>query len=364
MIEVRARAGFSMSPTYWEIRKQLEPSLAYANDVDRFMHQCEPTFDRDPIFEFEGKSLNLQWQSGEMTREVLDKLPSPDRTRAAILALSLFIDWINVQPYEWFPFYEEGDSRRQELDWVIDDLRGGSAWNPRLKRFRKQGYSGRYRATVTPFLDGVFNQVLMNRDSERIPTLIDTPEEAGFISVFDNPFIPTAQELATLGIDSLILSLRTLFGRSPVEKADWEVMAIESFAWSWQFLNQPVGGSRQAHWERRINREGVGPGVVEGLFDNNYWYFAGQEDLQDWYEDDLQQQELEELFAANGPGWYEPSSSEFIGRQLPFYMVLGEVVDRDDSAPTRVPIHYIEFWLRWFELVRCRFPIHHWEAQL
>lgn len=354
-----------MEPTIWEIYKQLEPSVEYPTDVDRFMHLCEPWLPRQSQFEYLGKDWNLNWQIGELTKTVLAELPKVERIRAAILALSLFIDLLNSKPYAWFPLYDEGDERRQQLDWVIDDLREPQHWSDRPQKFTRRAYGRRYQATVTPFLDEVLNSVLDRQDVDRVPRYIGQPEDE-FVPVDMNDIpLPTAQEMAMLGIDSLILAVRRFLARSGNDidtDFSWEVMAVESFAWSWQFLNQPVGGSREAHWVAEIDRNEI----FTGLADNNLWFFEDRFDIHDYWDDPEQQEGLELLFAQHGRGWYDPSAEEYIGRELPYYMILAEVVERDQRAPVseRMPVHYVNFWLRWFELVQCRFPVHHWESQV
>ncbi|KKK70109.1 hypothetical protein LCGC14_2927300, partial [marine sediment metagenome] len=278
-----------------------------------------------------------------------------DQTQAAVLALSLFIDWVNRMPSSRPEFREPEDVRDEDelyypLEWIFHDLRF-SPGVPRLDGLD----SG---ATVTEYLDLRLNKILDGLRVTRqpwphgLPGTLGEADETGYVAPGQSLSAPMASDLAALGIDSLIHAIDSIpVGEHAArEVLEWNKMAVETLAWSWQFLNVPYGGSRGQNaitvfdWSR----------LHVMLADSTILYFAIHDDVVDWFEEvEGESERVDALMSIwEGPGWYETSVNEFIGPNLPLYLALEEFVGNR--------FYYRQFHKRWVELVGCRWPIARW----
>lgn len=348
---------------YQRLRQYLDAPPVRSVPYDVLMQQCEkgrPSDDRPSA------------------EEVLEFFPDRvNQTRAAVMALSLFIDWLNRLPGSRPEFLEPEDvpaGEAYEADYPPESIFRDLRFSPR----RSQRHPGdqtvyltlpasyhRRTDVVTEYLDLVLNEALDRlrgrREGSRpeIPTMLVGPEEFGDVHP-SAPWntglplsmrVPMSEDLAVLGIDSLIYATELLSYNAPLEVLKWNRMAVEAFAWSWQFINAPYGGSRGQQDVTRLDWETI----VNQLSDRGIVNFPDTHYASDELEDPDRMGQLMSVW--KGPGWYdiyagntpEIPESKFISQYLPVYLALEEL--------RKNQFYYNQFYQRWFELVGCRWPV-------
>ena len=294
-----------------------------------------------------------EWASAAQiptSEKVLSSFIDPiKQTQAAILSLSLFMQRLTNLPSDYLVAFTSDDHPEDwqhepyPLDWVLRDLRGQADQYEDTEGFKRRG-----EATANQFLDAHLREALLDNTVALVASL--GFEEFGYVT--GNETLLNEPELAVLGIDSLIGAIAAIRDGEPTEAVlKWNQMAVEAFAWSWEFLNAPLGGSRLSHLTQSYDLDRIHLKLLEH---EHLYYFQDEEDFNTFWDDPEQAAAFISYEGWREPGWYDVYEGELKMRELPIYLALEQISEQ--------PIYYQEFYKRWVELVDCRWPVARWKS--